>query len=172
MHYTPAFRELPEVEIIDGARVRKMSPRRRHAMVQLTIGTILRRCAGDRGDVGSEWRCSLRAGATELVPDVAFVSAERLAALSSTQREEPPFAPDIAVEIRSPGDKLSVLQRKIQLYLDHGSLLVLDADPQERTINAHERGGAVAHFIVGERFRSVAVPWLAFEIAEAFIGID
>jgi len=163
--------EIQEPELIDGVRVRKVSPKLRHATVQLTLGMILRRCAQGRGKVATEWRCLLESGRSELVPDVSFVSNERLAPLSTEEREMPPFAPDVAVEVRSPKDKHSVLSRKSAVYRSHGCLLVLDVDPQTRTIRALE-GDSERAFSESERFASAALPWLVFEVRAAFEGLD
>ncbi len=163
--------EIQEPELIDGVRVRKVSPKLRHATVQLTLGMILRRCAGARGRVATEWRCLLESGRSELVPDVSFVCEERLAPLSHEERELPPFAPDVVVEVRSPKDKQAVLNRKIELYRSNGCLVVLDVDPQTRTILAFEGDGERA-FVSGQRFASRVVPWLVFDICEAFEGLD
>jgi hypothetical protein len=88
------------------------------------------------------------------------VSFERLRAIPEKQREEPPFAPDIAVEVRSPSDNLTFLRRKIERYLQAGSVLVLIADPDKRTIVAHDSGG-VRNYGVGDRFAHPAVPCVA-----------
>jgi Uma2 family endonuclease len=160
-----------ENELVDGLRCRKVSPKRKHGAVQLTLSAILRRCCGARGKVASEWRCVLESGVDELIPDVAFFSYERLLPLSEDDRDEPPFAPDIAVEVRSPSDNAAVLRRKIDLYLTHGALLVLDVDPQTRTIFAHDRAGS-RRLRCGERFSLDEVPWLEFDIAEAFEDLD
>lgn len=55
-----------------------------------------------------------------LLPDVAFVTADRLAALSARDQQRPPFAPDVAIEIRSPSDRERNIARKIELYLARG----------------------------------------------------
>lgn len=164
--------DAPEVEFLDGLRVRKVSPKRKHGTVQRTLSAILWRCAAGRGAVATEWRCVLNSGTDELVPDVAFVPYERLRGLCEEDREEPPFAPDVAVEIRSPLDKPAVLRRKIELYLAHGSLLVLDVDPQTRTILAHERDDSSRAYACGERFTSATVPWMLFDVDEAFADLD
>ena len=71
----------PAIESIRGRWVQKVSPKRRHSILQgrLTMELIL--WAGDSGEVGSEWRfCMLPKGEkpSSLVPDVAYVSFERM----------------------------------------------------------------------------------------------
>ena len=170
MFVTQVLPEAPESEIVDGIRVRKVSPKLAHATVQLNVGTILRRLAPP-GKVGTEWRCSVEDGISELVPDISFVARDRLLSLSEDEREQPAFAPDVAVEVWSKGDKRDVLDRKIWLYLSHGCALVLDVRPPERIIDAYEEPGRARRFVIGERFESRTAPWLQFDVAEAFAGL-
>ncbi len=81
VHVPAELRDKPEIELFDGRRYPKVSPKRTHGMVQLAMAMILVRCVGDRGDTATEWRCRLEPQ-TEFVPDVAFVSFERLRPLS------------------------------------------------------------------------------------------
>lgn len=164
------LQDLPEIEYLSGRAVRKVSPKRIHAIVQVASSVILKRCAGHRGAVGTEWRFHLRPG-TSLVPDVAFVSFERLRVLTDEQADEPPFAPDVAVEVRSPSRRPALAEEKIRYYLAHGSKLVLDVDPAERVIHAHGVDG-VRTFSGGERFAFDAVSWLQFDVDELFANIE
>jgi Uma2 family endonuclease len=165
--------DLPEVELIDGAPVPKMSPRRRHARLQWELAVRLDAWGGDRGEVGTEWRFRLAETPrrTELVPDVAYVAFERMANLGDEAAEEPPFAPDVAVEIRSPGDRELNIQAKIGLYLTHGARLVLDVDRDERRIVAHDVAGARA-FGPGDVFAHDAAPELTIDVAALFAKLD
>jgi Uma2 family endonuclease len=71
--------------------------------------------------------------------DVAFVKAERLAQITN-RRKHIPFAPDLAVEVRSPNDRDHEVEEKIQLWLAAGSLLVWDFDPETRIVVVHRPG--------------------------------
>jgi Uma2 family endonuclease len=164
----------PEIELLDGRAYPKVSPKARHASVQGRLITIIEELASDRGFSGTEWRFKIgRADDTNttFVPDVAYVSFERLRAIPEKQRDEPPFAPDIAVEVRSPSDNLAFLRRKIERYLQTGSVLVLVADPDTRTIVAHDAHG-VRNYATGDTFEHSAVPWLAFDVAIIFAKLD
>ena len=134
----------------------------------------MRACAEHRGSVGTEW--DFRVGQVDgtdtlFVPDVAFVSHERLRSLSKPDREEPPFSPDVAVEVRSPSNDPRYRERKIARYLATGAIVVLDVDPRTRTMAIHERGSMR---VVGEheRLDSVALPWVSFDVAKAFEELD
>ena len=69
-------------------------------------------------------------------PDVGFVRAERLLNIANPEKHLP-FAPDFAVEVRSPSDQEDEVAEKAQMWLKAGSLLVWVADPERRTITVH-----------------------------------
>ncbi len=163
-----------EIEYHNGQPIAKVSPKRKHALVQGNLIKILWRCGSDFGEIGPEWRFDVGApdeSLTEYVPDVAFISNERLAALDDEAVEEPPGAPDIAVEIRSPDESAAYRTRKLAKYLACGASLALDVDPQTRTITAHDSQN-VRRYTVGQQFAHPVFPWLHFDVIEAFAGLD
>jgi Uma2 family endonuclease len=165
--------EKPYLEYHAGRAVRKVSPRTKHALVQGAMLVILRRCAGSDYRVGTEWDCDLSeqlGNKTILVPDVCAITAARLANLPESQRECPPFAPEIVVEVRSPNDRANEREWKVRSYLDSGTLLVLDVMPDGHAIDAITPNGTKS-FHEGDRFRHSAAPWLRFDVAEAFADL-
>lgn len=168
------YRTEPEYwEYLDGTVHPKVSPRQRHAVVQGTLLAIVRDCGRGRGQSGTEWDIwpPTHERLTKLIPDVSFFSFERLRAMSEEDREFPPAAPDVAVEVLSPGDSRAYLEQKIELYLTHGSLVVLDVDPLERTVRVYDRDGSRV-LAAGDRFAHHAVPWLVFEVDDVFSDLD
>jgi Uma2 family endonuclease len=160
----------PEIECIRGIEIPKVSPRRRHALLQGELVERLRAWAQGRGEVGTEWRFRLvRSGPdrTSLVPDVAYVARERMASLSDRAAEEPPFAPDIAIEIRSPGDRERNIRAKAAAYLAHGAAFVLDVDPDSRRLIVYDARGS--RVIGGEAtFAHEAAPGFSIALADLF----
>jgi Uma2 family endonuclease len=65
--------------------------------------------------------------------DVAFVSQERLQSIENLDKFVP-FAPDLAVEVLSPGNTVSEMDEKIALYFSAGSRQVWIVKPKQRTI--------------------------------------
>ena len=166
--------DLPEIEFLDGVPYPKVSPKLTHALVQGALCRILHRCAGNRGRIAPEldvWPSGLRGSGTKFIPDIAYVSIQRLRALDPERREEPPFSPDIAVEVWSPSNERWYLETKIARYLATGSKLVLDVNPQERTVAAYD-ATSVRRFTSGETFEHPAFEWLRFDVAEAFADLD
>jgi Uma2 family endonuclease len=165
--------EKPYTEILDGRAIQKVSPKRVHSMLQWRIAALVQQLAGDRGDVGTEWRFYMDPPGglqTSLVPDVAFVYRGRLDALVPLEREKPPFSPDIAIELRSPGDNPNDVEWKMHAYLTMGGSIAFDVLPESRTIRAytHDAVQTLGH---GDRFACDAVPWLTFEVDDLFAGI-
>jgi len=86
---------------------------------------------------------------------------------ASLKIEVPPLSPDIAIEVRSPGERLRNLQRKVELYLENGTKLVVDIDPEALTITAIDRG-SVRRFRKGDKFEHPAAPGLSFDVDALF----
>ena len=76
---------------------------------------------------------------TVLAPDVAFVRAEN-APLTETD-DFPRVAPDLAVEIASPGDSRRRMAEKAQRYLNRGVRLVWVVWPRRREVEVWASGG-------------------------------
>lgn len=73
---------------------------------------------------------------TVRAPDAAFVRADRAA----RQENRPGFfegAPDLAVEVMSPGDTVEEVEEKILDYLEAGTRLIWITNPRTRTITVY-----------------------------------
>jgi Uma2 family endonuclease len=162
--------ERPYKEIYDGRIHPKVSPKRDHSLVQVAIGSILFAWGRALGDSGSEWRVYLDEHTT-LVPDVSFISDERLSTLSEAQLQKPPFSPELVVEIRSPGSRESQIRRKTTLYLEHGAIAVLDVDPARRAVHVTTRDGETM-LKTGDTFSHPAFPGLALSVDAIFAPLN
>lgn len=76
------------------------------------------------------------------VPDVMFYERTRYDTYEEQEQEsdEKPFilVPDLAVEVVSPTDKYSDVQRKVAAYLRDGVRLLWIIDPQNATVTVYE----------------------------------
>ncbi len=70
-----------------------------------------------------------------LIPDVAFVTHERMPTLPERIALTPP---DLAVEVMSHTDKIKDLRLKAQRYLDHGTRLVWLVFPHTQTVEIYD----------------------------------
>lgn len=114
-----------------------------HGVVAMNSGTDLnvhvRRnklgivCAAETGFIVARDPTTVRA------PDAAFISNERLAQLEDGRptRGFWPFAPDLAVEVMSPGDSAEEIEIKVREWFDGGALLVWVLYPSSRTVHVH-----------------------------------
>lgn len=76
-------------------------------------------------------------------PDVSFITAGRLDE-EDYQAGHTPIAPDLAVEVVSPNDKISDLHEKIAEYLKAGVRLIWVVHPRVRTVDIYRIDGTVA----------------------------
>jgi Uma2 family endonuclease len=75
-------------------------------------------------------------------PDVAYWSFERLPAGVPIETY-PAVAPDLVVEVLSPGEAYGRIQQKISEYLAAGVRLVWVIDPQSKTVSVHRPASSV-----------------------------
>ena len=68
---------------------------------------------------------------TVLAPDVAFIRRERVGKISIAFRDG---APDLAVEVTSPGESRNKVIKKALQWLELGALLVWVVDPQKQLV--------------------------------------
>lgn len=73
---------------------------------------------------------------TVRAPDVAFVAKARLEGIGLTEKYFP-GAPDLAVEVLSPGDTYSEVQDKVFDWLGAGTRMVVVVDPRTRRVMVH-----------------------------------
>jgi len=73
---------------------------------------------------------------TVLAPDIAFIRQERLAAMKSEEAFWP-GAPDLAVEVISPGDTAREIDEKVKAWLDGGALAAWVVSPAWRTVTIY-----------------------------------
>jgi Uma2 family endonuclease len=103
-----------------------------------------------------------------LGPDVAFVSHERLTAAENFEKYFP-FAPDLAVEVLSPGNTVREINEKIAMYFAAGSRAVWVFDPKKRTAAAYTSPSEVRMFNEHESFDGGEVlPGFTLDLARLF----
>ena len=103
-----------------------------------------------------------------LVPDVAFVRADRLPPdeMRSKFYEGPP---DVAIEVISPSERTTQTQQKVLEYLQAGTQLVWVVDPPRRTVTVyHPDHSARILRIDDELDGGDVLPGLRISVAEIF----
>jgi Uma2 family endonuclease len=151
------FLSLPETkpgsEYLDGEVVQKSMPTTDHTIIQrllsLVFGQFLR--VHPIAEGGPEWRCIFGPAGQGWgrLPDFALVMRERL---RGTRGDGPFFgAPDSAVEIMSPDDRISDVLDKVRFYLENGVRLVWLIDPGTRTVMVWFTWNEAHLFVEGDR---------------------
>lgn len=142
------FEKLPEDgyrhELSNGILVREPRPGARHGRVLMNVARQLDSFvrAHDLGVVLVESGFVLqREPNTVRGPDISFIAKKRLP--DGLPTGFVPFAPDLAIEILSPSNAASEIERKVIEYLDAGAAMVWLIDPETRSVRSYRGHEAV-----------------------------
>jgi len=133
-------------ELIAGEVVREPPPAPEHGLLAVNVAHHLRRFLDVHrlGRVLAESGYVLRRGPdTVRGPDVSFISEQRWA-VTRDRRRYFEGAPDLAVEVASPGDGRRKLAAKAREYFQAGARLVWVVWPGSRTVDVHRPGSPPA----------------------------
>ena len=122
------------VELSYGMLVREPQPGAIHGRVTDRLANAMRNFATkhDLGEVTSHCGYLISRGPDCVRgPDVAFIRKSRIPA--DPPRSFWPFAPDLAIEVASPGNTLAELQQKVIEYFDGGTQEVWIIEPKTQT---------------------------------------
>ena len=122
-------------ELIEGEPVELMASGGRSGWIALRIGSRLEQFVSAR-DLG--WVFSAETGFI-LFPDRETVRSPDAAVVMRGRLEVPPetfvpMAPDLAVEVLSPSDRMSEALAKVAMYLEAGVRLVWLVDPGSHSV--------------------------------------
>lgn len=162
----------PATEWIHGRPLQKMTPRERHARAQLRFAGALLEWADKTtsGRVGTEWDFRIAPPGEQsrpLVPDVAYVSYERVPFDDEAGAQIPRVAPNVVVEILSPGDLQRDVDEKVRVYLAAGTDVVFIVHPLEKLVEARDPRGTT-FFNETEVLRHPALPGFAIDVSRLF----
>lgn len=104
---------------------------------------------------------------TVRAPDVAFLRADRLGPEVTKGFFE--GAPDLAVEVVSPSDRLTEVLAKVQQWLDAGCAAVWVVDPGTRTVSVYRSRREITVLTPTDDLRGDdVVPGFSMPVAELF----
>jgi Uma2 family endonuclease len=76
-----------------------------------------------------------------LSPDIAFVSRSRIKKLAPRLDKFFPGAPDLVVEVLSPSDRMTQINRKLEHYFEHGTKLAWLVNWQKEQVHIYTDEG-------------------------------
>jgi Uma2 family endonuclease len=106
---------------------------------------------------------------TVRAPDIAFVSQSRIPS-SGIPKKFFPGAPDLAVEVVSPGDTFEEVHDKVADWLAAGTRIVWVVNPKHRTVTVYKPGPQVQ--VLAEKDQLTGedvVPGFACGVGEVFV---
>jgi Uma2 family endonuclease len=99
--------------------------------------------------------------------DVAFVRKERL--VKGIPTKFMPFAPDLAVEVVSPGDTFAEVEEKVDDWLGGGTSVVWVVNPRQRTVTIYRADAAAVRLTVKDTLDgSGVVKGFKLKVAQIF----
>jgi Uma2 family endonuclease len=139
----PEIDESPAWEFVDGRMVRKVSPKYRHSVMTRGFLEAIEAFAGPRqiGEALPELRCTF--GGKSIVPDVVFLLAEHIEYDEfGDPLDDITRAPDLIIEIVSPGQSMRKLEEQILHALSNGCALGWLVHTYRETIGLYLTGNA------------------------------
>jgi len=162
----------PATEWVNGRALQKINPRERHGRAQGAFIVALLTWARDygAGRVCAEWDFRLAPPGEPrrpLVPDVAYLSYERVGYDDDEGASIPVVAPNAVVEILSPGDARRDVDEKIRVYLASGTNVIFIVDPVRKTVDAHSLE-SIETFYLGDVVTHRSLAGFALPVASIF----
>jgi Uma2 family endonuclease len=160
-------------ELVKG-ELRKMSPAGSEhgaVIINLTLPLAQHVKANNLGVVfGAETGFKIaRNPDTVRAPDIAFVRLERIPE-SGIPKEFWPGAPDLAVEVVSPGDTVVEVDEKVEEWLNAGSSAVWVVNPKQRAVTVYHSLKSAEKFMDHDELDGQDVlPGFRCRVADIFI---
>lgn len=161
-------------ELIDGVLVEKAEAYKESLLAAYLIflleGFVLPRNLGlVTGEQGMMqlWPGRIR------IPDVAYISWDRLPGHKVPNQPIPDVAPDLAVEILSPSNTDKEMELKRQDYFQSGTQLVWIIDPEIRTVDVYTSVDSNRRLAVSDALDGGSVlPGFSMKLADLFGQLD
>ena len=155
-------------ELVKGELLTMSLPKHAHARVCAKLIRILGNYV-ETNDLGEVWADSgfkLESNPDTVIgPDLSFMAKPRLTGLGTSYVSGPP---DLAVEIRSPGDRRGKVERKATMWLDFGIRSLWLVNPVKRTVEVTRADGARWLFQESDELFDDTVPGFRVAVSKIF----
>jgi Uma2 family endonuclease len=169
-----AFLELPEeepaLEFENGVVTQKVPPQGRHAGLQYAICELINRLTRLNKVAWALPELRTTYAERSRVPDIAVYRWERIPRSASGEiADHFLLAPDIAIEIVSPGQSVNRLVLRCTSFVEFGVQVALLVDPDDDSIVVFRPGAAPAGMSRGDIINlGDVVPGLTLSVSEVF----
>jgi Uma2 family endonuclease len=155
-------------ELIKGELLTMPPPGYPHGTVTMTLSVLLYNYVNENnlGRVAAEMGYKLEVDPdTVLAPDISFIAREKVGTRAEGYRSG---APDLAVEVLSPIDRKTQVERKTALWLELGAKAVWNVDPRKRTVEVVRADGERKLFHETDELVDDTVPGFHIKVSEIF----
>ena len=155
-------------ELIKGELLTMPPPGFPHGTVTMTLSTLLHNYvkANKLGILAAEMGFKLESDPdTVLAPDISFIARESVGVSSEGYRLR---SPDLAVEVLSPSDRKTQVERKTALWLELGAKAVWNVDLRKHTVEVIRADGVRKIFHETDELVDDTVPGFRVKVSEIF----
>ena len=154
-------------ELIKGELLTMPPPGYPHGTVTLNLSILLGIYVktNNLGRVAAEMGYKLETDPdTVLAPDISFIARDRVV----HSEGYPSGPPDLAVEVLSPSDRKTQVERKRLLWLELGAKSVWNVNPRQRTVEVWRAEGEKRLFHERDELVDDTVPGFRVKVSEIF----
>jgi Uma2 family endonuclease len=165
--------EKPALEYVDGEVVQKVSPKYRHIRLQFGLAELVNGFSVARRLARAEPELRVNFGGRSVVPDVSVFTWDRIPEDEYGEVQDDVFiAPDIAVEVRSPGQLVRDQVERCRWYVANGVRLAVFVNTQARYVRTFRDGAESEQLRGSDRvdFGDV-IPGFSFTVDELFAAL-
>ena len=157
-------------ELVRG-ELRKMTPAgQRHGRIAAIItGSLIQHVSANKLGVVYAAETGFQLDPNHVrAPDVAFVRRERAEGVGDVEGFWP-GAPDLAVEVLSPGDTYGEVEEKVMDWLEAGTPIVIVVNPRKRAVTVYRSLTAIVILTENEMIESQdIVPGWSLKVSALF----
>lgn len=155
-------------ELVKGELLTMTPPKPVHGRISANLIFILTTYvkAHDLGEVWAESGFHLETGPDTIIgPDLSFSLKSRISSDLNSYTSGPP---DLAIEVRSTGDRRGKVERKATMWLDFGIRSLWVVNPAKRTVEVFHSNGERKVFHENDELVDDTVPGFRVAVSKIF----